>query len=823
MQKQQCLTDKILFDYYMVSSIRENEVYTPFPFYQKKAIFNKMIESAYILDKLVKKITQHILDKDESIPFKMDYFELKDKIIGLDIQLPPFFWSRYDAFCREDGSIFFSEFNYDKPCAQREIAVSNMINPKNNPNSNFIEKFREGFNYLCKQFREPMKKLNVAVMVDPGHYEELHLAEFYIDVLKPLNCEFLIVGGKNIYTENGKVVAFGREIDVILRQFPTEYLFEIPEFEEILELYQAGKVLMINDPRAIIGQSKSLFATLWEMVEKEHEILTLEEIRVIYDTIPYTKVFEPGMIEQLRQNKDKYVIKASFGRYSEEVYIGKLYLEKEWEELIKYVSTNEKLHIVQDFCQIRSEKVLKFNGSFYEETKAFGNFGIYLVNGDFAGVSLRFSKDFLSCDDLVWISAVGLTDRSLYVKKIIKDRQRLEKWNKINDFIAFEHGYTGGYQGAQEAFLINPLILDYDIYDELKTATLKIAKIFKQTTDFVKKNSDIICPVLGIDSELVELITISHTELMCFIGRMDWVLDSKGDLKLLEFNSETPAGIQESAILNELILNELDINAINPNKDMKKLIKTSFLKIIDDYKKVKDIKNIGFVTLAYGEDWYNTTILSEIVNDIPINKVIGDVSGLEVRDNKLYLYGNCLDALYRYYPLDWLVDDYYYKGVINALKYGTLSINCPSTFISQSKAFMALVHELRKNGFYNHEQSEIIKKYIPLTTLIPKKEFEGIFCAKPYFGREGQGVTFGFKQPFYTENESEYIYQEWIDIQKIHMDVCSIYGSKKEFGYPVIGTYLIGDDFGGIYTRAGDCITDRWAVYVPTFIKKKSL
>lgn len=833
---QQKLTDKALFEYYMVSSSRETEVYSTIPFYLSREAYKNMVDSTTILNGLVNRLLRKMIDENCFEDVLLDEFELKDEILNLNKNILPFFWARYDAFEREEGGIFISEFNYDKPCAQREMLMSDIMKPHNNPNGRFAKDFAEGFKKAWLDFSKSnaSRKTNteitantentedtcptVAILVDPGHYEELHLAYLYIDLLKPLNYDFIIVGAKNLYIENDNVMAFGKKVDIILRQFPTEFSDEINQYKDILKLYNEDKVLILNDPRAIVLQSKSLFATLWKMTLDNSDFISEIERKTIMDTLPYTRMFSADMEDELRLNKDKYVIKAAFGRYSEEVYIGNMCDDSEWDETIEYVKNSDKSHIIQEFCQIKKHRVLKFNGSCYEEVDAYGNFGMYMVNGNYSGISLRFSMDFLSLDENVWISSVGICDRTLNVKKYLNEDKNI-KWDDINSLSAFQYGYTGGYTGWYKSFSLDYLSLQSDVYEEIVNATQSIIDIFKRTRDYVLENLDIICPVLGISDKLIKLLKKGHTDKLTFIGRFDWVMDSVGNLKLLEFNSETPAGMMESLVLAPMIKKELNIEVKDPNEHMNELIGKCFLDIINDYQKVKSIENIGVATSTFGEDWYNTTIILEQLKHLPYNFCLGEIAGLAAKNGKLKLYDSEIDAVYRYFPLDWFEKDEYYNGVLEAMEEKTLSINPPSTIITQSKAFLALVHELRNSGFYEESECNVIDKYLPKTYLVAKKALGGIFCAKPYFEREGNSVSFSFKQPFLNSDINEYVFQEWIDIQSIDLDIDTTATTSKEIVYPIIGTYVIGEQFGGIYTRVGSSITNKWAVFLPTYIE----
>lgn len=817
--KQRSITQKALFDYYMISSCIENEVHSPFPYYIDDKLFNQMNGYANTLHQLVMRIIQKVIEKPNEFPFIMGEFPNKERILSLKCPVLPFFWVRYDAFIREKGGVFFSEFNYDKPCAQREILISDDLNPYNNPNSEFKRIFCENFYEICSPFLKKKEKITVAFLVSPAHDEEMHITHLFMDILKSESIHFLMVSTDNLYVEDDKLKAFETGIDILFRLYPTECLFHIEDIEKILNLHEDGKIQIVNDPRAIIGQTKALFAYLWKLAQENSEFLLTAEKEAIMKSIPYTCLYSEFDLQRLKENKDDYVIKAVFGRYSEQVYIGNMFSADEWLEVIEYVNESEELHIVQEFCEIKREKVLRFKEDAYVYENAFGNFGIYISKDKVCGSCIRWSNDYLSNDDNVWISPIGVAKRTLNIGKISNEENRQGLWQSINDQSAFEYDFWGGYTGVWQSFSLNPLVLDKLLLEEITLATKNIAKIFHKTTNYVQQNSDLLYDVLGIPEGLKTLISQKHCTQHHFIGRFDFVLDSIGNIKLLEFNAETPAGIIESIVLNEMILKQSEKEFLNPNAHFSELIIKQFLEIIKDYEAVKPIKTVAIVSLSYPEDYYNTHLVYDILKHLPYRFVFGEVSGLTAKDEKLVLYGEEIDAIYRYYPLDWFENDKYYEGIIGAFEKTTFCINPPSSFIAQSKAFFALIWELMNSPFYDENEKATIKQYIPFTSLDHSDFSDGDYCFKPYFGREGEGVGFSILGEDYKKTNSEMVFQERIDMKTIKADLYTSKSKVSEVLYPIIGAFVLGETFGGIYTRAGNVVTDKNAVYIPTFVK----
>lgn len=817
-KNQRELTEKMLFDYHMISSRRESDVFSPIPYYLESGDFETLRQCGEIIDKLVTKIMCGINGEHRNFQKYMDDFPYKEAILSLKRSMPPIFWTRYDGFLKEGGGVFFSEFNYDKPCAQREILFSSKFDIEGNPNLEFEDKFIGGLEKIIEAYIQANTNINLAVLMDPCHYEEHHLSHLFTDILQRDNLKVIPVGPKNFYIKEDTVWAFDKKIDIILRLFPTEFLYEVKDFEEIIKLYDKGKVLLLNDPRVIVCQAKSIFAYLWELAESNSEVLTEDEHWAVRESIPYTTLFSRESIKELITNKDKYVIKSVFGRYSSEVYIGVMHSDSEWEEVIDYVLESPKLHIVQQFCKIKrdvSYKAVSLDS--YAPIQCFGNFGVYMIDESFAGICIRWAEDYLTDDETTWITPVGVKDKPFRIMNFSGEEQRKSLWKKIYERAMFEHDFTGGYTGRWEYFSIDPIIIKKDLESEIETASNNICEILKKVQGLVQENSEIMLPLLSIEESLEELVKQKFTNALCAVGRLDWIVTDEGNLKLLEFNSETPAGLVESTVLSKLIKEEVDIPYRSPDEKLAKRLRDNMVRIIEDYKKVKDIKTIGFLTATYYEDWYNTSIIYDLIKDLPYDIIIGNIEDARVKDGAVYLYGKKMDCVYRYYPLDWFCEEEK-RGFIEAFKKETLSINPPHTLITQSKAIFIIIYELLKQGFFNEDEMNCIKKYMPETHFSPEKLSSKDYCIKPLLGREGEGVR--FKYELRDLPEGDLIYQERLNLQYINVKRYHSLGCEEGVLYPILGAFIVDDKYSGIYTRAGDKVTDRWAHYIPVYIEE---
>lgn len=150
------------------------------------------------------------------------------------------------------------------------------------------------------------------------------------------------------------------------------------------------------------------------------------------------------------------------------------------------------------------------------------------------------------------------------------------------------------------------------------------------------------------------------------------------------------------------------------------------------------------------------------------------------------------------------------------LEKGDYLINSGHTLIVQSKVMFAFLYEIIGKGIITQDEEKFIKKYIPYTSMEKDKSMSKDYVIKPYLSREGQGIKMNYE----TLNESEMheaVYQERVNIKPLR------YGleGQDRFMFPVIGTYITGSEFAGIYTRIGNIVTDKEAVYIPTYITEE--
>ena len=818
MKNQLNYSEDVLFNNYMVSSFGEEFVHSQIPYYINKNIYNNMIFYSENINRICIDILNNCTEKHKRILEYFEDFPYKEEIFNLKCPISPLYWTRYDTFINTSNEVKFAEFNYDKPCGQKEIHLAEKFKMAGNVNENFIEDILDEFEKICNNYSKENK--NIGFLMDPCHYEELHHSYYFKHMMKSKNINIIPVGPKNLSVKNNEVYAYSSiRLNVIFRLFPTEFFYEISNIKEILECFEMGNVTIINDPRVLAIQAKGVFAYLWDLIKEDSKLISENDKKIIRQCIPYTEILNKDNVKNIYNFKDKYVIKASLGRYSEEVYIGKSFKDADWKDIIEEVLKSDKIHIIQEFIDIKPEYTYAPDIDNQNIPMiAYGNFGMYIMKEKVEGTLVRWSTDFLTDDNYTWMSPIGVDEFPIKVYK--NNISGKDDYEDLSEYLAFKYGFTGEYTKYENAISLDYIVITNNLYKEIISVSKKFCDLLKKIYPHIQKNIDIFGPILGIPEELYKIIIQDKIEDICALGRIDFVVDNNSNLKLLEFNSETPAGIIESLGANEFIQKKYLIDGYNPNEKLRENIKQALGSIIKRLSKDRKIKNIAVVTSWHYEDIYNTNIIVQVLKEYKdYNIIFGNVYDLKTDNEELFLYGKKIDAIYRYYPLDWFYYEEEMRSLIEPLSKRNYMINPGHTLITQSKVFFALIYELMGKGILSNEDEEFVDKYIPYTTLERDKTLSCDYIIKPYLGREGENSVMNYEDDDYEYEKEDFIFQDRQNIRPLYIDLYDIFNKKKEYQFPVIGAYITQNEFAGLYTRMGNIITNKDAIYISTYIK----
>ncbi|REC80596.1 glutathionylspermidine synthase family protein [Chryseobacterium elymi] len=278
-------------------------------------------------------------------------------------------------------------------------------------------------------------------------------------------------------------------------------------------------------------------------------------------------------------------------------------------------------------------------------------------------------------------------------------------------------------------------------------------------------------------------------------GRFDFGFDGK-NLKLLEFNADTPTSLYEGSVIQWYWLQELF-----PYKDQFNSIHE---KLVGYWKHLKNYMNphhIYFASLTNIEDVTNAEYMRDCASQagfdtefIPVQDIgwAEDISEFVAGDRSIMEY------IFKLYPYEWILADGFGEKLV---KNGFRSqwIEPAWKILLSSKALLPILWEMYPNHPY------LLESYFE-----PKHLKD--FAKKPIYSREGANIILHKNNIPVEENDGVYgkdgfIYQQLFDLPNF------------DDNYPVIGSWVIGQEPAGIGIRESvHLITNNQSRFVPHLI-----
>jgi glutathionylspermidine synthase len=786
-----------------------------------------LTRSAIALDALLRRLADGLLAHDPALTdLVLPDFPLAKDIYACGPLGAPFFWGRFDIFERADGGLAALEYNCDKPAGQREIWAAEEIGPaRGNPNRGARARFRRALASAWRRHREGTRRRpRLAILCDPAHREEFRLAYLFGGEARALGWEWEVVDPHTLIVEKGIVTAYGLPVDIVLRHYPTEYLHELPAAGALLE----SSVLWLNDPRTVVAQAKSSFAALWTLL-RHGRWLTRREAALIERLVPPSGLASQiGWLDRARNRPEDWVLKPVLGRYSERVALGALVPAEEWQAALTIAAASPDDWIVQAFVPPRRRWLPSADGS----RPGYVNWGVYLAAGRPAGLCPRFQATPLTDDGHGWWAPLALRREHPAGPKVLEPDSHARghdvgpAWRAIADCQALR-GYTNSWTDGLANFSLAAIALTPAAWDELSHATLVVGRAVGRVLAHLRHRPELL-GVLGIPEPLASLCASTPMpEDWSFLSRFDWAWTTEGRWKLLEINSDTPAGLWEAGAIEGEVA-RLHPGTAPPSRGFSSALTASWKRGVERClgpRAATRRLQVGLVgALGAPEDADQLRAHARAARAaLPhASLFMATPEDLVFRRRGVSLGGRALDVLFRYYPLQWLAEPRW-APLLNAMAESKVAKLPPAhALIPQSKAFLALCWELEAQGFFPPAETAAIRHYVARTALGPEVFGRRPYVIKPYLEHEGRGVRFSSElRPRERARllHEAVICQEHIEVRQARVPIATGRGWKREARRLIFGVFLTGSEIAGIYTRAGARITGREAVYIPTLIR----
>jgi glutathionylspermidine synthase len=380
---------------------------------------------------------------------------------------------------------------------------------------------------------------------------------------------------------------------------------------------------------------------------------------------------------------------------------------------------------------------------------------------------------------------------------------------------------------AGERYLaLNALVLDRAALADLVAATETLGRVFARATRAVQHDRPTL-ERLGFPWAVAEMLL--HEPAAPFLsplGRFDFLRDEAGEWRLLEYNSDTPSGVRETAGAERLIYRALGQRGRHARlgAGLAARARRVFMRLLAAAP--RPVRCLGLVTDAgYAEDLAQLLFLRELLRPLGTAIALGDVDNLSVRRGRVHVLGREVQALYRLYPVERLYGHPVFPGLMDAALRGRVwLLNPVAALLAQDKALMAWIWARRDDELFPPDERAAIARHLPETYLVtdtPADLDRRAFVVKEFFGREGEEVYFGDAVDD-ADWERCRAWRTFVVQRVVHSlaveDVSWAEGRPVlSSGIPCVGSYLAGDRWGGLYVRIGDRVTTNRARHVGAF------
>lgn len=352
------------------------------------------------------------------------------------------------------------------------------------------------------------------------------------------------------------------------------------------------------------------------------------------------------------------------------------------------------------------------------------------------------------------------------------------------------HSAEGDYWNEQACYIFSAKEVD-----RIEEATAELHRLCLQAVDYVLEKG--LCPRIGIPEKVVPLIRKSWRRRdRSLYGRFDFSLDQKGNLKLLEYNADTPTSLIEASVaqwtwLEEIFPDRDQFNSIHEkllgcfqqiNQELPPGTPLYFSCIRDDEEDLVNLEYLRDVALQAGLD-----ARFIFIDDIGFSDQTERFYDLEEREIRF---------LFKLYPWEWMTqEDFGEKLLLDALRMMEPSWK----MILSSKGILPILWQIAP-GHPNL-----------LPAFFDPGRLRGPFVQKPLFSREGFNVTLHDAWGPTIRTEGPYGAEGHI-AQKTAELPCF------DGRYPVIGSWIINGQPAGMGIREDETpITRDTSRFVPHY------
>jgi glutathionylspermidine synthase len=283
-------------------------------------------------------------------------------------------------------------------------------------------------------------------------------------------------------------------------------------------------------------------------------------------------------------------------------------------------------------------------------------------------------------------------------------------------------------------------------------------------------------------------------------GRFDLAYDGR-ELKMLEFNGDTPTSLLEAAVVQWFWLQERFPELDQFNSIHEKLIEAFTLYAEHGPKGPLHLASVQ----PHLEDEGTVGYLAACAAEAGLNPLYTAIQDIGVAEDGAFVDGEnrVIEALFKLYPWEWLLEDEFGPQLSEAVLSGRLKLIEPAwKMVASNKRLLVTLHARNSDH--------------PL--LLRASSFEsdakiwGDYVRKPVRGREGANVTLVRDGLEVAKRGGAYEDDLFVFQERANL-------ARADAGYAVLGSWVANRQACGLGVReAASLITDNTARFVPHLI-----
>ncbi len=276
-------------------------------------------------------------------------------------------------------------------------------------------------------------------------------------------------------------------------------------------------------------------------------------------------------------------------------------------------------------------------------------------------------------------------------------------------------------------------------------------------------------------------------------GRMD-LCYKNGEIKLLEFNADTPTSLFEAAIVQWFWLQDYDKTKDQYNSLHEKLI--AYWKYLAPYL------NEGTLHFTCVKESLEDLTNTEYIRDCAIQAglatklvFIDDIGANDAQKSFVDMEEEPIKNIFKLYPWEWLLQEEFGQMLIDDAQ-KCKWIEPAWKMILSNKAILPILWQLYPNHKY------LLKAQFTADGMTN-------YVKKPLLSREGANISLVENGKLTTETNGDYGAEGYV-----FQELCTLPNYNNN--YPVIGSWIVGQQPAGIGIREADgLITNNTSRFVP--------